>query len=168
MMRAANAMASGMKKWSDGKRRCHYTWFHPADRGTAEKRRFHRARWQRRPYPGNSGQTTDPAEPDASFERRYPQPFRGPAAAGGILPPCFIWQGEAPVHPDVFIAYTGSPQTTSSLAAKPWKQMNKAAVDASATTSSGREESIRLPRLGTGILSWQTRPIHAVRSVDDH
>ena len=164
----ANAVASGMKKWAMEKGATHYThWFHPLTEGTAEK---HDAFIE---HDGKGGVLEEfegklliQQEPDASsFPNggiRNTFEARGYSAWDPSSPAFIV--GDTLCIPTIFIAYTGE-----SLDYK--APLLKALQGGSRCLSlfqPGREESIRLPRLGTGILPSRRGPVRRTsRSVDD-
>ena len=166
----ANAVASGMKKWAMEKGATHYThWFHPLTEGTAGGTTFRRAMARRRAR-GIRGQTTDPARAGRlQFpERRYPQYVRGPWLLGlGSFLPCF-YRRRHPVHPDdLHRLHRRVPRLQSPLA-ESLGSRKQGGGRCLPLLQPGREESIRLPRLGTGILPSRRGPIRRTsRSVDD-
>ena len=162
----ANAVASGMKKWAMEKGATHYThWFHPLTEGTAEK---HDAFIE---HDGKGGVLEEfegklliQQEP----ERRYPQYVRGPWLLGlGSFLPCF-YRRRHPVHPDdLHRLHRRVPRLQSSLA-ESLGSREQGGGRCLPLLQPGREESIRLPRLGTGILPSRRGPIRRTsRSVDD-
>ena len=155
----ANAVASGMKKWAMEKGATHYThWFHPLTEGTAEK---HDAFIE---HDGKGGVLEEfegklliQQEPDASsFPNggiRNTFEARGYSAWDPSSPAFIV--GDTLCIPTIFIAYTG-------------ESLEQGGSRCLSLFQPGREESIRLPRLGTGILPSRRGPVRRTsRSVDD-
>ena len=162
----ANAVASGMKKWAMEKGATHYThWFHPLTEGTAEK---HDAFIE---HDGKGGVLEEfegklliQQEPDASS---FPNGgIRNTFEARGYS----AWDPSSPafiVGDDLHRLHGRVPRLQSS----PAKSLGSRKQSGSRCLSlfqPGREESIRLPRLGTGILPSRRGPVRRTsRSVDD-
>ena len=168
----ANAVASGMKKWAMEKRRYPlHPLVHPLTEGTAEK---HDAFIE---HDGKGGVLEEfegklliQQEPDASsFPNggiRNTFEARGYSAWDPSSPAFIV--GDTLCIPTIFIAYTGESPRLQSPPTESLGSRKQGGGRCLPLLQPGREESIRLPRLGTGILPSRRGPVRRTsRSVDD-